>query len=345
MENNINLTKLKNNSNRSFIIPVLDYSPNSNYNIITLLEDLKDIPGNVIVIFNSKEISEKLTDHPRIDYYSVMSHNIGVPRAWNIGIDMVQTPVTFILNSDLHITEKSIETLENALINLENAACVGPMGAFNNFFSLEDHKLYTKGSFKTPVEIDAVSGFYFAVKTKYFHEGILKFENKFTPCYYEEWDMGLQIKKAGLKSYIVPANEYDHTFGGSIRSLKKINYFDKAITLDEIHKKNAAHFQNKWLKINSKLEKNGIYDLLISKTIKDQLDNIIFNRNLNDEEILNLLQSVILTYIDKKIPLYMLAKIFTKNNLQQIAVIFLQNALKIDPEFSDARQMLNELEN
>ena len=40
---------------RSFIIPVLDYSPHSPYNINTLLVDLEEIHGEVICVFNSRE--------------------------------------------------------------------------------------------------------------------------------------------------------------------------------------------------------------------------------------------------------------------------------------------------
>ena len=42
---------------RSFIIPVLDYSPHSPYNVTTLLDDLESIHGEVICIFNSHEVS------------------------------------------------------------------------------------------------------------------------------------------------------------------------------------------------------------------------------------------------------------------------------------------------
>ncbi len=54
---------------RSFIIPVLDYSPHSPYNINTLLNDLEDIHGEVICIFNIREVFDKLRDRPRIDKY------------------------------------------------------------------------------------------------------------------------------------------------------------------------------------------------------------------------------------------------------------------------------------
>ncbi len=199
-------------------------SPASPYNINKLLDDLKHIQGDVIVIFNSLEMTEKLKDHPRINYYASMKKNVGVSRAWNIGLNMSQTPVTFILNSDLNISRETIERLEDHLLKLPDAAIVGPQGSFFNFYKAKDLAYFNKNTFNTPIEVDAVSGFLFAVKTELFNKGILKFDNQYTPCYFEEWDMGLQIKLAGLKSYVVPTTGYNHEWSGSIRALRIIKY-------------------------------------------------------------------------------------------------------------------------
>ncbi len=97
-----------------------------------------------------------------------------------------------------------------------------------------------------PVEVDAVSGFLFAVKTDLFNQGILKFDNQYTPCFFEEWDMGLQIKSAGLKSYIVPVAGYNHEWSGSIRALRVIEYLGKEEAAGEILNRNRILFLNKW---------------------------------------------------------------------------------------------------
>ncbi len=238
--------KQNSKSRRSFVIPVLDMSPASPYNIVKLLDDLKNIPGDVILIFNSLEMTEKLKNHPRIDYYASMKKNVGVSRAWNIGLNISQTPVTFILNSDLNLSEETVEKLENHLLKIPEAAIVGPQGSFFNFYKAQDLAYFDKNSFDSPFEVDAVSGFLFAVKTELFNNGILKFDNQYTPCYFEEWDMGLQIKKAGMKSYIVPVGGYNHEWSGSIRSLRVIEYLDKEETAGEILNRNRILFLNKW---------------------------------------------------------------------------------------------------
>ena len=231
---------------RSFIIPVLDMSPASEYNISTLLDDLSDVEGDVIVVFNDKEVAEQLKDHPRITRYAILKQNIGVARAWNLGLEIVATPVAFIMNADLHVEPSAILALEQALETLPDAACVGPQGSFVNFALCKDYCYFDKGSFNSPQEVDAVSGFFFAVRLEHFNQRLIRFENGFTPCYFEEWDLGLQIKQAGLKSYVVPTMAYDHHWSGTIRALREISYYEKAETAGEILQRNRLLFLNKW---------------------------------------------------------------------------------------------------
>ncbi|MBT1072727.1 glycosyltransferase family protein [Pelotalea chapellei] len=237
---------------RSFIIPVLDMSPASEYNILTLLKDLEGVEGDVIVVFNGQEVGEQLKDHPRIDRYAIMKHNIGVARAWNLGLEIAATPVVFILNADLHVERMAIDTIEQALLSLPDAACVGPQGSFFDFALAKDYTYFDKGTFNQPLEVDAVSGFFFAIKLQHFNEKIIRFENAFTPCYLEEWDLGLQIKRAGLKNYIVPTSAYDHHWSGTIRALREINFYEKAETAGEILLRNRRLFLTKWRSITSR---------------------------------------------------------------------------------------------
>ena len=231
---------------RSFVIPVLDMSPASEYNILTLLNDLEQIEGDVIVVFNGQEVAEHLKDHPRITRYAILKQNIGVARAWNLGLEIAATPTVFILNADLHVKQQAIDAVETALHELPDAACVGPQGSFVEYALGRDYIYFDKGTFNHPMEVDAVSGFFFAIKLQHFNEKIIRFENGFTPCYFEEWDLGLQIKRAGLKNYIVPTSAYDHHWSGTIRALREINFYEKAETAGEILLRNRRLFLNKW---------------------------------------------------------------------------------------------------
>lgn len=262
---------------RSFVIPVLDYSPASEYNILTLLKDLEETPGQVIVVFNDPVIAEELRNHPRIDHYIIMQRNVGVSRAWNVGLDVAESPTVFILNADLHVNSETIDALEQALWSLERAACVGPQGSFVNFRLCSDHLYFDKGSFSKVIEVDAVSGFLFCVKRELFDNATLKFEAAFTPCYFEEWDLGLQIKRAGLKSYVVPTTGYEHHWSGTIRALRTIPYLGRDETAGEILLRNRELFLTKWSGI---VRQPGCEHLLQSlwrdysfKTLQQQIAN------------------------------------------------------------------------
>jgi len=245
---------------RSFVIPVLDYSPASEYNINTLLKDLEGIPGDVIIVFNSEQVADDLKHHPRINHYAVMKHNVGVARAWNIGLSIAETQAVFILNADLHLRPEAVSTMEHYLMKLDNAAIVGPQGSFVNFALGRDYYYYDKGTFDKPIAVDAVSGFLFCVNRHLLKDHGIHFENDFTPCYFEEWDLGLQLKRAGLASYVVPVDGYDHHWSGSIRALRTIPFYNREETAGEILLRNRRIFLSKWREIIRLEQDTSLFD-------------------------------------------------------------------------------------
>jgi len=329
---------------RSFVIPVLDFSPASKFNIKTLLDDLEEIEGEVIIVFNSKEVAEEIKNHRRIDFYAILNCNVGVPRAWNIGLDISRTDVTFILNSDLNVRKEAIENLEKFLKSTYDAAIVAPQGSYHNYFAHKDHMYFGKMALKKPTAVDAISGFFFAVKTGLFNNKILKFESKYTPCYFEEWDMGLQVKLAGLKSYVVPTDGYEHEWGGSIRALSFIEYYDRKINRDEIHLRNSKIFENKWNKIFEEESKKGYSELLVSYWADMKIAQV--NELLSENNILEAkknCEELITVYPIYKWGYYILGKIYQfENNVKGAKSNFL-DAVKLDANFTEAKIELEKL--
>jgi len=231
---------------RSFIIPVLDYSPHSPYNINTLLDDLEEIPGEVICIFNSREVYDKLREHPRIDKYCFNNLNAGVSRSWNIGINLAEGRCVFVLNADVHIRPAAVDQLESYLFSLDKAVIAGLQGAILDYQKLIDLRYYEKGTFDEPVPVHAVSGFLFAIHLEKYFEHNLLFDVQFSPCCYEEWDMGLQVMQSGLACYAVPVKDFEHHWGASAEEDLSINYFGREMTRDDIFPKNRENFIAKW---------------------------------------------------------------------------------------------------
>jgi hypothetical protein len=253
---------------RSFVIPVLDMSPASPYNITGLLNDLTNVQGTVIVIFNSRTMADQLKDHPRVDYWAAMSENVGVARAWNIGLHMVQTPVTFVLNADLHVEAPLFDTLERSFRELPQAAIVGPQGGFFHFPSARDLMYFDKGSLKEPMEVDDVSGFLFGLRMDVFQRHGIQFDDQYSPCYFEEWDIALQCRRHGWKSYVVPVTGYAHEWSGSIRGMRVIRYLKQEETAQQILERNRMKFWEKW---NAVVSETGDATLLESRWVEYML--------------------------------------------------------------------------
>lgn len=232
---------------RSFIIPVLDFSPHSPYNIRTLLKDLEGIEGEVICIFNSPEVFEELRSHKRIDKYCFNKHNAGVSRSWNTGINMAEGRAVFIMNADLHVLPSVIEELEQYLFTLEKAVIVGPQGTHIEYPSMQIVRYFEKGTFDMPVQTHDVSGFFFVIHLERFLLHKLMFDIRFSPCFFEEWDMGLQVLQSGLASYAVPVKGFEHHWGVSqSRENTFINYFGRELDKDNILVENREKFIAKW---------------------------------------------------------------------------------------------------
>lgn len=247
---------------RSFVIPVLDKSPASPYNIETLLKDLEAVEGDVIVVFNSEKMAEAYARHPRVTRSATLSQNVGVARAWNIGVHMAESPIIFIANADLQLRPKSVTLIERTLERVDRAAVAGPQGSFFNFFGGLDYQYFDKGACVRPLQVDAISGFYFAVKRAPFVEGELRFEDDYTPCYYEEWDLGLQCREKGWECWVAPTTDFDHEWSGTIRAHRVVKFFDHQESIFDIHARNTKRFHQKW---RARAERFQNPELLLSR--------------------------------------------------------------------------------
>lgn len=244
---------------RSFIIPVLDASPKGRKEFEDLLGDLTGIEGEVVAVFNSPEAAAAFKNHPRIDLSASLNVNAGVPRGWNIGIHLASQPTLFFLNADLRVSLSAVEELERALWELPAAAVVGPEGSFFGFYTYEDilwfHKDHRPSS---PHLVDAISGFFFATKRELFSNKTFQFEDHYTPCFTEEWDLGLQVRQAGYRCYIVPVTGYTHDWGVSVQHGRVIPYMKNEQGVSgEILARNRIRFWRKWLTVAGELSLPG----------------------------------------------------------------------------------------
>jgi GT2 family glycosyltransferase len=239
---------------RSIITPVLDFSDHSEYNILTLLDDLEGVEGEVICIFNSPEVFDRLKDHPRITRFCYNSQNAGVARSWNLGVNLAEGRALHIMNADMHVEPDAIVELEKWLFGLEKAVMVGPQGSILDFKEMKPKRYFQKGQFDQPVRTHDVSGFWFCLNHQLYLQHKLAFDIRYSPCQFEEWDMGLQIIQAGLACYAAPVQGFEHHWGVSADSGDRvIKYFGRDVILGQVYAGNRRKFQEKWQELFKKL--------------------------------------------------------------------------------------------
>jgi GT2 family glycosyltransferase len=232
---------------RSFVIPVLDMSPHSRFNISTLLKDLERVDGEVICIFNSMEVFTQLYHHPRIDKFCLNKLNAGVSRSWNLGINLSESETIFIMNADLHVMPNAVYQMEAYLHQLPDAVLVSPQGSHLDFQDLRIIKYFEKGTFHKPIRTHDVSGFFFCLHLPRFSGHKLQFDVRYSPCFMEEWDMGVQVMKAGLRCYAVPVVDFEHEWGISgSGDNRPISYFGRTVYRNELLLANRQKFIEKW---------------------------------------------------------------------------------------------------
>ncbi len=202
---------------RSAVIAVLDYSPGSPHNIRTLLDDLAEFDGEVICVFNGDQVYEDLRNHPRIDKYSYNRHNVGVGRAWNIGINQAEGETIFILNADLKLTTAALADMERYLLSLPDALVVGPSGDWLDPVTVKATEHVSGPKLTEPVAVDQVSGHCFALHAHRLHDEGISFDPRLSPYFLEEADLGLKARSSGLKAYVVPVSGIEHVWGISRR--------------------------------------------------------------------------------------------------------------------------------
>ncbi|MDR3441047.1 tetratricopeptide repeat protein [Telmatospirillum sp.] len=236
-------------ASRSVVIPILDYSPGSSYNIRTLLDDLHDFNGEVICIFNSEEVFEALRQHPRIDKFSFNKHNVGVSRAWNMGINQAEGETIHILNADLHISVPMLYRLEQWLHSLPDALCVGVSAHWIDPVTLKEIRAINSGTFTSPIETDLVSGQLFSLHAKRLHDAGITFDPRLSPYFGEEPDLALKARQNGLKIYAVPETDFAHSWGISRRD-RPIFFFGRQVNRLRGTIRNEILLHRKWNRFN-----------------------------------------------------------------------------------------------
>jgi GT2 family glycosyltransferase len=240
----------------SFIIPVLYLRRPKNkkrlfmprYAIGEVLRDLHEnvtVDHEVIVVCNSREpeLVEFITSHEHVDKYCLNSVNVGVARAWNMGVELSEGQALCFVNDDVEIGSGSVDRLVDALMQSDEVGQVGPRGAR---WQGAEHERYVG---ETQIEeADAISGFFFMIKSDVFRQ-VGGFDIAYTPAGFEEIDMSFKIRQIGKKCLVVPNLPITHHHHHGVSAYNTtIQYLSTSIDTRTLHERNKTYFMRKWFK-------------------------------------------------------------------------------------------------
>ena len=231
----------------------------SKYNIKKLVKSLSKIENmQMLSIANGCKVSDGLrdflNDQPR-HLFLELSMNVGVPVAWNLGIDLLECDYLFVLNDDIEIDGHCIDQIVNIFNQYPDTSAAGVEGVIcsqlgDNGYPRADVKYKKKKRLfarKEIIEVSAVSGFLFALSRSFIDKTGFRFDTRFTPAFCEEFDLAYFSRANNYKTRIITGldRHYDHKFHVSSGNVE-IQYLDRSIWSQELSDRNIKLFIDKW---------------------------------------------------------------------------------------------------
>ena len=191
------------NNNLTFVIVTFN-SRKVIYNCINSLP--KDF--NKLIIENSSDEELKKELEQNYDKTEViLSKNIGMGAANNIGIFKSNTQYVYVLNPDVIFNQNTFLNINSSIANLKDFAILSPISdnlSFPNFKSKKQNKLVDDKIEK----VEEIDGYSMIINKKYFKDNIF-FDEKFF-MYLENVDLCLRAKKNDGKLFIVKNSKIHH---------------------------------------------------------------------------------------------------------------------------------------
>lgn len=170
----------------------------------------------------------------------VIQNNINcLSRAWNLGIEKaieLRYEKFYLPNTDIILKDYS---LRNAINHLGFGHDFIAMNAHTSMVMFATDNGLNNSIYEVKNHDMSFSSF---VMTRFLYNKIGKFDEQFTPAYYEDVDYLNRIKQAGIKAYRVSNAPFYHYTQGTIKTatqLEQNDYFDYL-------KANKQKYINKW---------------------------------------------------------------------------------------------------
>jgi GT2 family glycosyltransferase len=231
-------------------IVVLAWPPNQagRYNVFTLLDALGSMSPLVEVVVVSNGVDQNLTArlraHPRVDRLLEPRANLGVAGGWNLAALEASGEVLVFANEDALADDTAIGAMTAAFAD----PAVGVVGIRASFWERRRVRPVRDRQRAAAAKVVAVPyGFLFAVRRDIFRM-VGGFDDRLSPAFFEEVDIGFRVAHAGYQCAIVQAGTVFHEAGVSSarRRRARISWVGGSSTLRAVHRRNHRLMLKKW---------------------------------------------------------------------------------------------------
>ena len=192
-------------NNLTFVIVTF----NSRKVIFDCLNSLPKDFHKLIIENSSDEKLKKELEQNYVNTKVILSTNIGMGAANNLGIVKSSTQYVYVLNPDVILKNDTILNINNSISELENFAILSPLSddpLYPNYRSYSGEII--KDDSKSISNVDEIDGYSMIINKNCFDDNIF-FDEKFF-MYLENVDLCLRAKKNGGKLYIVMNSKVHH---------------------------------------------------------------------------------------------------------------------------------------
>ena len=175
------------------------------YNCLNSLP--KDFHKLIIENSSDKELKKELEqNYDKTEV--ILSENIGMGAANNVGIIKSNTQYVYVLNPDVILNNDTLININNSISSLKNFAILSPVSDnlnFPNYRQKKKNKIFDNNLLENVEEID---GYSMILNKNYFKDNIF-FDEKFF-MYLENVDLCLRVRKENGELFVIKNSKIHH---------------------------------------------------------------------------------------------------------------------------------------
>ena len=192
-------------NNLTFVIVTF----NSRKVIFDCLNSLPKDFHKLIIENSSDEELKKELEQNYVNTKVILSTNIGMGAANNLGIAKSNTQYVYVINPDVLLNKDTFSNINRSIINLENFAILSPISDNLNYPNYKINKNNNESIDDNIIKnVEEIDGYSMIINKKFFSDNIFFDENFF--MYLENVDLCLRARKNNGKLFVIKNSNVHH---------------------------------------------------------------------------------------------------------------------------------------